>query len=697
MSVIFDHENGIWKGAKPPLVDCAVVRNTNFTDDGLFDFTDVAVIPIEQRLLERKHLERGDIVIERSGGGPDQPVGRVAYFDRNDATFCFSNFTSRLRVLERTLIEPEFLHQFLLNFHLSGQTETLQRRTTGIRNLAFQDYLQVEIPVPPIEHQRRMVSILKTLQEARCSRERELKFERERKAALLDFFFTKGLSGEASNEIEVGRVPASWTVLELGELCEIVYGIQAAVANLKDPAKGIPILTNVNITNEGALNLETLRYFPVPDNLRERVILKQGDVLFNWRSGSQSHVGKTAIFQLEGEYTFSSFILRFRPRPIIDNYFLFSYLTEIKSRGFFLKNRQQSSVNSVFNASVASGIPVAFPDLGSQRRIAGILKGLDAIARLRGLPDGFEGNAQSFRIVTKLAMGSTENGLNLTRATLNAILKYPWAYAQNQAKPDKWGCYEDDIQIFSWARQLGPAKNVQSNEARLMDWSDDVTYSVHDVDDFYRAGVIPLDRLVVDSEERERFYTGVFARRKDRLPKDMDELFLRGAFDSLMSVLNVREPYTPTRESRIRLRRVTSTLIRDFVNAVQLDLSANPPQIFIEKRRRAEIFMLKQLTWHYVIKNPALATQQHGQRVIVRQLFNAFYKAGTRSEVNIDFFPISLRELLPPVPTQTSSDRKKLARAIIDFIASLTEEQAIATHHRIYGIKLGSSLVFQVR
>lgn len=324
-------------------------------------------------------------------------------------------------------------------------------------------------------------------------------------------------------------------------------------------------------------------------------------------------------------------------------------------------------------------------------------KELDAIARLRGLPDGFEGNAQSFRIVTKLAMGSTENGLNLTRATLNAILKYPWAYAQNQAKPDKWGCYEDDIQIFSWARQLGPAKNVQSNEARLMDWSDDVTYSVHDVDDFYRAGVIPLDRLVVDSEERERFYTGVFARRKDRLPKDMDELFLRGAFDSLMSVLNVREPYTPTRESRIRLRRVTSTLIRDFVNAVQLDLSANPPQIFIEKRRRAEIFMLKQLTWHYVIKNPALATQQHGQRVIVRQLFNAFYKAGTRSEVNIDFFPISLRELLPPVPTQTSSDRKKLAPAIIDFIASLTEEQAIATHHRIYGIKLGSSLVFQVR
>lgn len=230
-----------------------------------------------------------------------------------------------------------------------------------------------------------------------------------------------------------------------------------------------------------------------------------------------------------------------------------------------------------------------------------------------------------------------------------------------------------------------------------MDWSDDVTYSVHDVDDFYRAGMIPLDRLVRDLEERERFYQEVFARRKDKLPSAMNELYLRGAFDSLMSVLNVREPYKPTRESRVRLRRVTSTLIRDFVGAVKLDTSVRPASIVIEDRRRAEIFMLKQLTWHYVIKNPALATQQHGQRVIIRQLFNAFYRAGSRRDPSLDFFPISLQELLPALPARTADDRKKLARAIIDFIASLTEEQAIATHHRIYGLKLGSSLVFQVR
>jgi dGTPase len=294
-------------------------------------------------------------------------------------------------------------------------------------------------------------------------------------------------------------------------------------------------------------------------------------------------------------------------------------------------------------------------------------------------------------------MGSTDNGLNLTRATLNAILKYPWLHGQNPKKPDKWGAYASDADLFEWARQLGPGPRVQSNEARLMDWSDDVTYSVHDVDDFYRAGVIPLDRLVVDAEERERFYKGVFERRKGKLPEDMDESFLRGAFDALTPLLNVRKSYTPTREDRIRLRRVTSTLIRDFVTAVRLQPGATQIQIVIEKRRRAEIFMLKQLTWHYVIKNPALATQQHGQRVIIRQLFDAFYQAGTSNAPNLDFFPVSVRELLPSLPAKKPAAKRELTRTILDFLASLTEEQAIATHHRIYGIKLGSSLVFQVR
>lgn len=322
---------------------------------------------------------------------------------------------------------------------------------------------------------------------------------------------------------------------------------------------------------------------------------------------------------------------------------------------------------------------------------------LDHLARAHGLADGFEGNAQSFRIVTKLAMGSIEYGLNLTRATLNAILKYPWLHGENQDIPDKWGAYDGEEETYNWARSLGPAPRVKCIEAEVMDWADDVTYSVHDVDDFYRAGVIPIDRLVVDADERERFYEEVFERRKGKLPKGVSETYLRGAFDGLITKLPLRKAYSPTRSERIRLRSVTSTLIRDFVNAVEITRTGQYRRIKIRKKRRAEIFMLKQLTWHYVIKNPALASQQHGQKTIVRGLFNAFYRAGTQKRANTDVFPISIRELLPLLPAKKPRAVAELTRTIIDFIASLTEEQAIATYNRLYGIELGSSLVFNVR
>ncbi len=325
-------------------------------------------------------------------------------------------------------------------------------------------------------------------------------------------------------------------------------------------------------------------------------------------------------------------------------------------------------------------------------------KELDELARKHGLNDGFEGNAQSFRIVSKLSMGSTDTGLNLTCATLNAILKYPWLRGENTDLQDKWGAYESEREVFEWVRQLSPARFVKSLEAELMDWSDDVTYSVHDVDDFFRAGVIPIDRLVVDADgERERFYAEVFGRRKGKLPKDMDEKYLRGAFDALLNRLPIRKAYAPTQKERVRLRSVTSPLIGSFVNAVEIRASSFPG-IYIHEKRRAEIFMLKQLTWHYVIKNPALATQQHGQTSIIRSLFSAFYKAATsKSHPNPDLFPISIRELLPSLPPKSEDEQKQIVRLILDFISSLTEEQAVSMCHRMTGIALGSSLFYKVR
>ena len=114
---------------------------------------------------------------------------------------------------------------------------------------------------------------------------------------------------------------------------------------------------------------------------------------------------------------------------------------------------------------------------------------------------GFEGNAQSFRIVTRLAQRASGSGMNLTRQTLDGMLKYPWRWRSSDPVPPgtrerKWGYYLADRAAFDFARQYGEHEADRdvpepSLEALIMEWADDLTYAVHDVDDFYRAGLIP--------------------------------------------------------------------------------------------------------------------------------------------------------------------------------------------------------------
>ena len=142
----------------------------------------------------------------------------------------------------------------------------------------------------------------------------------------------------------------------------------------------------------------------------------------------------------------------------------------------------------------------------------------------QGRLDGFEGNAQSFRIVTRLAAHADNDrdqegelpgnlGLNLTRATLNALLKYPWLRAKRGKGHHKWGAYRVDKDRFKWAR-AGWSGKLCSLEAQLMDWADDVTYAVHDLEDFYRAGLIPIHRLF-NPAEQERLLAAAIARKPD--------------------------------------------------------------------------------------------------------------------------------------------------------------------------------------
>lgn len=152
--------NGLWKGEKPPFITVGVIRNTNFTKDGSLDYTDIAFIDVEERKFEKRRLQFGDIILEKSGGGPKQPVGRVALFDKEDGDFSFSNFTAAIRVKDGDDLDSRFLHKYLYWLYQSGVTEGMQSNSTGIRNLDGDAYKSIEVYFPNLSEQRRIVGVL---------------------------------------------------------------------------------------------------------------------------------------------------------------------------------------------------------------------------------------------------------------------------------------------------------------------------------------------------------------------------------------------------------------------------------------------------------------------------------------------------------------------------------------------------------
>ena len=216
---VFDTLNGLWKGKKEPFVEAGVIRNTNFTEGGHIDYSDVAWLEVEEKQLANRRLEPGDTIIERSGGGPNRPVGRVVYFDREDGAFSFSNFTSAIRVKDTQRFDPRFVFYRLMDLYQSGSTTDLQRQTTNIRNLDFTGYKErARFPRLPLPEQRRIAQVLGTVQEAIAQQERLIRTTTELKQALMQKLFTEGLHGETLKETEIGLIPESWEVMRLEDV-----------------------------------------------------------------------------------------------------------------------------------------------------------------------------------------------------------------------------------------------------------------------------------------------------------------------------------------------------------------------------------------------------------------------------------------------------------------------------------------------
>lgn len=301
----------------------------------------------------------------------------------------------------------------------------------------------------------------------------------------------------------------------------------------------------------------------------------------------------------------------------------------------------------------------------------------------------FEGNPQSFRIVTQLALRSIEPvGLNLSRQTLNGLLKYPWLRAESPPwRAKKWGAYDGDRRAFVWARE-GLPDDRRTLEASLMDWADDVTYAVHDIDDFFRAGLVPLDRLSTDPEELRAFQAYLKGQSDasddegDRLAAVAERVLATGDLSS------IRRPFGGRADERIDLRALGSDLISRYISAVELHDAGEGDEVLLRISQEIldQVAVLKQLTWYYVINRPSLAVIQRGQETIIGSLYSLFREAVEKQDLHV------LPKASAERAANAGDDPAEVERVVIDLIAGMTEGSAIEVYKQRQGVSAGSLL-----
>ncbi|QFU92766.1 deoxyguanosinetriphosphate triphosphohydrolase [Amycolatopsis sp. YIM 10] len=297
---------------------------------------------------------------------------------------------------------------------------------------------------------------------------------------------------------------------------------------------------------------------------------------------------------------------------------------------------------------------------------------LNAVARDCG---GFEGNAQTLRILARLepkVLDGTETaGLNLTRACLDAATKYPWP---RKAGVAKFGVYADDLGVFRWMREGAPEGRT-CLEAQIMDWADDVAYSVHDVEDGVLAGRISF-RVLADAQERAAL-AELAAKHFSACPVSTLEGAARGLLE-LPVVAELAERYDASLGAQVALKRMTSELVGRFASAAVTGtraahgdgpLTRYAASLAVPDQVGAEVAVLKALALRYVMSDPRRLAMQDGQRQLLAELVEVLARRA----------PEPLDPIFRPAWTAAPDDAARL-RVVIDQIASLTDAQAHAWH-----------------
>jgi len=292
---------------------------------------------------------------------------------------------------------------------------------------------------------------------------------------------------------------------------------------------------------------------------------------------------------------------------------------------------------------------------------------------------GFEGNAQSLRLLTRLEPKVAGAGLNLTRATLDAALKYPWLNeAGLPSASAKYGAYESDAAAFAWIRADVPGRR-RCLEAQVMDWADDVAYSVHDVEDGLHAGLIAMKDL---TDPATRADVSAVALTHYCPPSwAVTAAELESVFAEFIQLDCWQFSFDGGPASLTAAKNLTSELVGRLCQAAEDGtravagpgpLSRYDADLAVPRRQLLECALLKAMAAHYVMSRRGAAAQQARERDLITELADAVVRGA----------PATLDPVYQPAWDGAVGDEQR-HRVIIDQLASLTDTSALAWHKRL--------------
>jgi len=318
-----------------------------------------------------KMIYKGDLVFNPM----NLRWGAIA-FSKLSETVIASPVYEVLYLKDSKVVDPYFLECMFETPSFMNLVKTFAEGTLIERmGVNINNFLKFPIVLAPINEQHKISGTLSTIDLVVNGTQAVIDQTQTLKKGLMQELFTRGIPGRHNKfrPSSMGSIPSDWKVVRISDIALVDYGISESVSSNINPDIGWPILTGANIDIDGYISLHKIVYIKPPS--QERFLLKKGDVLLNWRSGSASHVGKSAIFDLEGNYTYASFILRVRPFAANSRFLhlLFSFMRE---RSMFTSDVSQQ-VNFKMNATVFRDLEIPLPSAEEQKQIVKLCEAID--------------------------------------------------------------------------------------------------------------------------------------------------------------------------------------------------------------------------------------------------------------------------------------------------------------------------------